>query len=197
MDTINLQGLAIGRRAPNVRARLLAASKKLFVERGFENVGVRDIAKEAGVFPVEVYRLGLDKVALLALIAIELGDEQLASLEKFLHDSPPEGTLFEKVKTYLLRLYELDIANLPIRSQAAAYGWLWGQRHEEAIILQVSRFLGPIERWMHDEGLSDIRDRCRLIWSLYYVGFRAAVVHGQCARKCLDGIERPLAIALR
>ena len=36
-----------------------------------------------------------------------------------------------------------------------------------------------------------------MVRSLYYVGFRAAVVRGANAEECLAGISEPLAVALR
>lgn len=180
----------------DISAKVIAVAKNLFLEKDFDKVGIRDIAKKAGVFPVEIYRLGLDKQSILALIAIEIGKQQLIGIRDFLRNSPPEGTLLEKVKAFLLFLYKLDIAILPIRSQSAAHGWFWGKKYEDEIVCQVYQFLEPVERWMIEEGLDEVRDRCMLIWSLYYVGFRAAVMRGGSAQDCLQGIERPLALAL-
>lgn len=181
----------------NVQTKLVAAAEQLIFEQGFLKIGVRDIARKAGVYPVEIYRLGLTKTDLLALVAIGLGERQLGRVQEFLHSSPPKGSLLQRVKAYLLFLYGLDIEALPIRSQSAGYGWFWGARYEDDIVSQVVQFLDPIERWIIEEDLSEPRERCMLVWSLYYVGFRAAVVNGKSAQECLDGIERPLAIALR
>ena len=38
----------------------------LFASRGYEQVGIREIAEAAGLNPMQVYRLGLDKQDLLA-----------------------------------------------------------------------------------------------------------------------------------
>ena len=38
---------------------------RLFASRGYEDVGIREIAKEAGISPMQVYRLGVDKADLL------------------------------------------------------------------------------------------------------------------------------------
>jgi hypothetical protein len=45
---------------------------------------------------------------------------------------------------------------------------------------------------MMESGLDDIPARCIGIWSLYYVGYRQAVIHGGTADDCLATIKPSL-----
>ena len=56
-------------RSDKAQERLVQVIKiahRLFADRGYEAVGIREIAKEAGISPMQVYRLGVDKHDLLA-----------------------------------------------------------------------------------------------------------------------------------
>jgi len=47
-------------------AHVVKIVHRLFASQGYEKVGIREIAKEAGISPMQVYRLGVDKHDLLA-----------------------------------------------------------------------------------------------------------------------------------
>lgn len=159
--------------------------------RGYEAVGMRDIAQAVGKQPVQVYRLNLSKSDILAEIIIALNTEQISQLPSIC--SRVRGkTAYERTCSYLKQLYRLDVAHLPIRSVGAAFGWMWTLEQEQRVIAQVIQLIAPIAEWMRDAGMDDIPARCMGIWSLYYVGFRHAVIHGGSAEDCLAVIKSSL-----
>jgi AcrR family transcriptional regulator len=171
-------------------------ARRLFTERGYEDVGIRDIASAVGAHPVQFYRLGLTKSGLLAEVALALGEEQIAQMPDILKRCR-QDCLESRVIAYLQALYELDIAAMPIRSVSAGFGWQWREPYEGRIIAQVIRLLEPVAIWLREAGLDQVEARCMIVWSLYYVGFRAAVMHQADAAQCIAGISQALKIALR
>lgn len=101
-------------------------------------------------------------------------------------------TLFERTCSYLRELYMLDIQYLPIRSVGAVFGWMWSAACESRVIEQVHQLIKPLVDWMQKAGLADIPARCIGIWSLYYVGYRCAVIRGGNADNCIEEIKPSL-----
>lgn len=163
--------------------------------RGYEAVGMRDIARSVGREPVQVYRLKLSKSDILAELIIELNQEQINQLSEIC--TRIEGrTLLERACSYLRELYKLDVHYLPIRSVGAAFGWMWSATHEQRVVGQVHQLIKPLVDMMVESGLDDIPARCIGIWSLYYVGYRQAVIHGGTADDCLAAIKPSLSFYL-
>lgn len=177
--------------AETLKEQVLKAAKKLFMERGYEAVGMRDIANAVGRQPVQVYRLKLAKSDILAELIIELNQEQIDQLPK-LCKRVKATTPFERTCSYLRELYKLDIENLPIRSVGAAFGWMWSVDYERRVIEQVLQIVKPVAGWMLEAGLEDIPARCMGIWALYYVGYRRAAIHNGTADDCLEAIKPSL-----
>ena len=177
------------------RTQLVQAARDLFLSKGYENVGMREIAQAVGKAPTQVYRLGLSKTDILAEIIIELNQEQIDRLPRLLQ-TLTGGNALERTCAYLLRLYEADIEYLPIRAIGAAQGWTWSTGYEAAVTAQVWELLAPIVGWLADEHIGDIPARCLAIWSLYYVGYRRAVLHGGTAADCLADIRPSLAVLI-
>lgn len=178
-----------------LKDQLLKSAKDLFLTHGYDAVGMRDIAKAVGLQPVQVYRLNLSKSDILAEIIIELNAEQIERLPELL-SHVKEASLVDMVCSYLRELYSLDIQYQPIRSVGAAYGWLWSVTYEERIISQVMQLLQPMVGWMEGAGLAQIEARCFGIWSVYYVGFRSAVISGGNADDCIKAIRPTLELLL-
>lgn len=164
--------------------------------KGFANVGMREIAGLAGLSPMQAYRLGLAKEDLLAEISIQLSTEQLSIITAGFQAEPGES-LEGFTLRYLLRLYESDIQHMSIRKESAAYGWMWSSKYEARIVEQVIALLQPITQAMSDRDMHSIPDRGFAIWSLYYVGYRAAVVQGASADECLTAIKGSVALLLK
>lgn len=177
--------------AGSLREQVILAAKTLFMTYGYEAVGMRDIANAVGKQPVQVYRLDLSKSDILAEVIIALNAEQIAELPR-LYSQITGTTLFDRICSYLKQLYSLDVQYLPIRSVGAAFGWMWSKEHECRVIEQVSQLVKPVADWMLEAALDDIPARCIGIWSLYYVGYRQAVIHGGNADDCLNAIKPSL-----
>lgn len=178
----------------DIRAEVLKAARALFLEKGYDAVGMREIAQAVGRQPTQVYRLKLSKSDILAEIIIALNQEQIRKLPAMVRTIKGH-TALERSCKYLGKLYRSDIDYLPIRSIGAAYGWTWSNKYESIIVPQVLQLLQPIADWMAADGLGDIPARCYTVWCLYYVGYRRAVVHGGSARACLAEIRPSLALA--
>lgn len=174
---------------------IVQVAQHLFEKNGYENVGMREISAAAHKSPMQLYRLGLDKKDLLAEVIIRVNAEQIQRIQPF----PPKKKVSAKefVENYLLKLYEQDIAIKSIRKEGAAFGWKWSGKYENQIIEQLMQIIQPIADALTYEGFSDIEARCLAIWSLYYVGYRNAVMHDADAQKCLDDIKPSLSLLLR
>jgi AcrR family transcriptional regulator len=178
-----------------LRQKIVKVARKLFQKKGFDAVGMRDIAQALGLQPTQVYRLKLSKIDILAEIIIALNDEQIRALPALLPTL--EGAdAFERVCAYLHALYVSDIHYLPIRSVGAIHGWSWSTETETTIIAQVWQLLAPIAQWLRDDGFDDIPARCYGVWALYYMGYRRAVLKGGSADECLAEIRPSLKLLL-
>lgn len=175
--------------------QVVQAARELFDTQGYAATGMREIARRAGLSPVQVYRLGLSKEDLLAEVSVLLTEHQLRHITARTRRRPGEP-LNAFVERYLLSLYRSDIQHLSIRRETAAYGWMWSRRHEDRIVAQVGRLLQPIEAALREEGLGDPAARLYALWALYYVGFRRAVVWGAGPQRCLADIRPSLRLVL-
>ena len=180
----------------SLKKLVLAAAKELFLTRGYDAVGMRDIASAVGRQPVQIYRLNLSKPDILAELIIELNAEEIRQLPELLKKISG-NSLNERVCAYFLELYRLDIEYLAIRSVGAAFGWMWNARYEQQIIGQVFQLLQPVAEWMAEAGLGNIEARGYGIWSVYYVGFRRAAIHGGSAEECIAEIRPTLELLLQ
>lgn len=179
-----------------LRQNVLNVAKSLFLENGYDAVGMRDIAKALGLQPTQVYRLELSKIDILAELIIELNQDQIDQIPTHLNSVMGSNAL-ERTYAYLHMLYHADVAAMPIRSVGAAYGWMWSPKYEITIVAQVQQLLTPIVGWMNEDGLDNVFGRAYGIWSVYYVGFRRAVMHGEGPDECLQEIRPSLEILLR
>ena len=174
---------------------IVQVAQHLFEKNGYENVGMREISAAAHKSPMQLYRLGLDKKDLLAEVIIRVNAEQIQQIQPF----PPKKKVSAKefVENYLLKLYEQDIAIKSIRKEGAAFGWKWSGKYEVLIIEQLMQILKPIADALFYFEYDEIEARCYAIWSLYYVGYRNAVMNNADASECLEGIKPSLRICLK
>lgn len=184
------------RNLDSLKDEVLSVALPLFMRHGYEAVGMRDIARAVGRQPVQIYRMNLSKSDILAELIINLNAMQIEQVPEF-YKRVSGNTLQEKVCSYFRELYALDIQYLPIRSVGAAFGWMWNKTYEEKIVEQVFQLLQPVATWMIEANLDQIQSRCYGIWSVYYVGFRRAAVHGGNADECIAEIKPTLEILLR
>lgn len=175
--------------------QVIAVARRLFEERGYEEVGIREISTAAGMNPMQLYRLGLDKRDLLAEVILKVNAEQITEIKSFTPKKLKSAADF--IKIYLLNLYEQDIAIKSIRKEGAAFGWKWSEKYEALIIEQLMQLIKPIADALSNESYDEVQARCFGIWSLYYVGYRNAVMNNADARSCLEAITSPLNLLLK
>jgi len=101
------------------------------------------------------------------------------------------------IEQYLLDLYKQDINIKSIRKEGAAFGWKWSGKYEALIIEQLLQILKPIADALSHFEYDEIEARCYAIWSLYYVGYRNAVMNDADAESCLGEIKPSLSICLK
>ena len=176
-------------------ALVVRIAHRLFASRGYENVGVREIAQEAGISPMQVYRLGVDKTDLLAEVILTVNQNLIDSLIAF--DSSLHKSATSFIEGYLRYLYKQDINIQSIRKEDAAFGWKWSKKYETLITEQRMHILKPIADALAHFGYDEIEARCYAIWSLYYVGYRNAVMNNADANACIEAIRPGLAICLK
>jgi AcrR family transcriptional regulator len=87
----------VGRWAEDANGRLRAAAMQLYVERGFDDTTVADIAARAGVTARTFFRHFADKREVLFAGSSQLQD----SLVKALREAPPEATAMQAVAAAL------------------------------------------------------------------------------------------------
>jgi AcrR family transcriptional regulator len=176
-------------------SQVVNIAHQLFASRGYEEVGIREIAKEAGISPMQVYRLGVDKHDLLAEVILIVNQRMINKIKPF--DSTSFNNALTFIENYLLDLYQQDIEIKSIRKEGAAFGWKWSEKYEVLIIEQLMQILKPVADALAHFGYKNIEAHCYAIWSLYYVGYRNAVMNNADANACLAGIKPSLAICLK
>lgn len=93
----------MGRWAGDANGRLRAAAMQLYVERGFDDTTVADIAAKAGVTARTFFRHFADKREVLFAGSSELQDALVEALEK----APPEAAPMQVIETALDTAAEL------------------------------------------------------------------------------------------
>ena len=101
--------------------RIIHIAHSLFEKSGYESVGIREICQAAGLSPTQLYRLGVTKQDLLAEVILRVNQKQIVSIKAFSARGFNSAQAY--IETYLLNLYEADIAIKGIRAEGAAFGW--------------------------------------------------------------------------
>src|SRR4030042_5757724 len=87
------------------RDQILSLASRLFAERGFANVSIRDICDTAGVTPPTIYHYFGNKDRLFQAVirkTLSLKDFRIALLSAISEESNPEIQLAVFVKFYLM-----------------------------------------------------------------------------------------------
>jgi AcrR family transcriptional regulator len=175
--------------------QVVKIAHRLFATRGYEEVGIREIAQGASISPMQVYRLGVDKHDLLAEVILILNQEMINKIKSF--DSTLCTSALAFIEKYLLDLYQQDIEIKSIRKEGLAFGWKWSEKYEAFMIEQQKQILKPIADALSHFGYSEIEARCHAIWSLYCLGYRKAAMNNADANACLNSIKQSLAICIK
>jgi len=175
--------------------QVVKIAHRLFATRGYEEVGIREIAQEAGISPMQVYRLGVDKHDLLAEVILILNQEMINKITSFDYASFTSALTF--IEKYLLDLYQQDIESKSIRREGLTFGWKWSEKYETFMIEQQRQIFKPIADALAHFGYSEIEARCHAIWSLYCFGYRKAIMNNADANACLNSIKQSLVICIK
>jgi AcrR family transcriptional regulator len=114
---VAVEGAARGvsRRKQESRRKLMAAARKLFVERGYHDTRPQDISREAGVGHGTFYLHFEDKLDCF----IAFADEAAKELDEVLHAHlAGKGTLAEVVREILVATAEYSVANPGVLASA-------------------------------------------------------------------------------
>jgi Transcriptional regulator len=185
---------ARGKTGSERRNQILAIARQLFLERGYDNVGMREIARSAGISPALIYREGWTKADLLAELILELNGEQIAQFRTL--PLPSEGSTLDRVLFMLGHLYSFDIGQKHLRRLGAAYGWLWSSEQETRFVSQVNELLTPFRQLLSEAGLNPVEPRVHGIWAVYSASFRQAVFDDANATTCIEAIRPTVALLL-
>lgn len=177
------------------RTAILRAAAELFLARGYDQVGVRDIASAAAISPALVYRYGWTKAELLAELILELNEAQIAAMRAW--RPPRRGTLADRVVDYLRRLYRLDIEHRELRRLGAAYGWMWSPEQDRKCRTQIEQLLAPPRRLLTAARLDEVDTRLAAIWAAYWTYFRLAVIYDADAEACAAEVRPLVELAVR
>lgn len=94
--------------AASTRARLIAAASKVCAERGLQGTTTREIAEEAGVNEVTLFRQFGSKDKLMAAMFAEMG---LAQAEALIDAEPDTNDLRQDLRRFARRLNDTLFAN--------------------------------------------------------------------------------------
>ena len=180
------------------RHQIKEVARRLFRERGFDNVTMREIAKEIGIGVNVIYRNTESKSAVLADILRDYIQMEISVLKGM---PTPKGAALDRVMAYLEKLYELDMEDFEIRRLGVALSWSWGrERDAEFEELIGLKLFGPINDALDEVGCYLDYDARWAVWAIYTEGLRrvgmAEMSHQKSkeqkpysARECAENIR--------
>jgi AcrR family transcriptional regulator len=181
-------------------ARLLAAARRLFAERGFDGTSVTEIAREAGVTHALINAYFNGKAGLLYAIVMESNGEQIGRSETA---EAAEGDTLDR----LTRLVEIwaagDLADPRLASVMLAYSWQWPPATEAQNRAQLDEAFAPahriVARGLADGELRpeiDVAELVEVIHAIYVASLRPAIFAGATVADCVGLARRRLDLVL-
>jgi AcrR family transcriptional regulator len=165
----------------HTRQRLLAAARRLFVDRGYEAATIRDIAAEAELSTGAVFASFSDKADLFNEVIIadwEALFQRMASLAE-------TGSTADRLLALLSLGYELHCGQLPLTQAALGFSWTRSATHEaryQLVAQQVVERLRQVLRRGVERGeLSADLDAAlagEMLLDAFRANFRKAVFDG-------------------
>lgn len=107
-------------RSDNMRAALIAAGRKLFVEKGFAATGTPEIVAAAGVTRGALYHHFADKEALFAAVIHAEAEAIASEIESGSTDLPPRDALIQGGEAFLAAMRRPGRARLMLVEAPAA-----------------------------------------------------------------------------
>lgn len=106
---------------------LVDAARRLFSEKGYDNVSVTEIGKAAGVSHTLINAYFNGKAGLLYAIVEELNRGQIAF---FAEITGGPGTVLERLRLLAERCLEADLEDRQVMRVLQSYSWVWGPDEE-------------------------------------------------------------------
>lgn len=168
------------RGGPQTRAKILAVANRMFTERGYDSVTVAQVAREAGVSSVTVFKhfprkedLFLDR----AVDAVEV-------LQAAVRDRPPGVDLLSSLQHNAFRLFDdrhplsgVNDRSVPFFRTVAA---------SPALIARARQIAADLERTLAEEiGRDPAGDDAMFLPAFFLAGYRTVMVDS--ARRLLAG----------
>ena len=159
-------------------------ARRLFREKGFDNVTMREIAREIGIGVNVIYRNTDSKSAVLADILKDYIQMEISVLSEM---PTPKGSPLNQIMAYLQKLYELDLEDFEIRRLGVALSWSWGIKRdaefEELIGLEL---FAPINKALDKVGCALNYDARWAVWAIYTEGLRRVGMQGPSQEESKD-----------
>ena len=161
-------------------------AKRLFRKKGYENVTMREIAKELGIGVNVIYRNTESKSAVLADI---LRDHIRAEILTLSNLPTPKGSAVDRVMAYLEKLYEMDLKDFDLRRLGVALSWRWERErdYEFEVLIGVELF-APIYGALYQLGLNIKRTSSSMRSTLVKLSVAISFMH---AIVCVLNNPRP------
>ena len=183
------------------RRRVLESARKLFMERGYENATIRDIASDAGLSTGAVFASFIDKSDLFNAVMAEDVQRQTEFLRQAVRQDA-------KVDAALMAIFEsgysFHVAQLPLLQTAVSLSWSHGLGGEfgdrptyapalKAVFDALSR--GAERGEIRADG--DLRLAAELLWDAYVANFRRALFDGWLVPRLMErmGAQTRLVLA--
>jgi AcrR family transcriptional regulator len=158
------------------RRRVLEAARQLFMERGYEEATIRDIASAAGLSTGAVFASFVDKSDLFKQVMAEDFDRQMVASQ----EAANADTSLEEALMGLFEWgYTFHMDQLPLLRTAISLSWSQGLDGEYGYRpnyqLAISNFMNLLKRGADRGELSaqaDLRLTAEMLWDLYIAGYR-------------------------
>ena len=149
------------------------------------------IAQENNLTNSEILEIGADPSNLIHLMAYRLNNRMIKKFCKTYLFATGFSTP-ERIRKYLLSLYQYDIENIKIRGAIHQYSWSQNKKQDKKIMEQATRLMKPIYIELIENKIEAPDARCHAIWSLYLHALRLSATNGAAAHECLDEIWKPI-----
>jgi AcrR family transcriptional regulator len=194
------KGLSKEARRRETTRRLLDAARRMFSEKGYENVSVTEIARAAGVSHGMIHAYFHSKAGLLYEIIAEGNEDQIRASEAAV-EFP--GSFLERLDALVAVWAQSDLADPKLLGVMQSYFWVWPADVELENRRQLDRNFGPLRLILKDGIASgelradlSVPDAVAIIFAVYTQGLRDCVYAITSAEETRTAIMRKLALVV-
>ncbi len=182
------------------RARLLEAARRLFAERGYDDVGVTEIARAAGVTHALIKVYFNSKAGLLYEVVAENNRAQIARSAKA---AASAGSTLDRLMRLVAVWIAGDLRDARLASVMLAYSWEWPKETERVNRAQLAEAFRPARRII-EEGVAagelraevDPDDLIQALYAIYLWELRPAIFDDAPREACQARIRRQIGLLL-